>query len=239
MLHWDAVPDAAWYHLVISRDDQLTNRVMELDVYNTTWMNTSALPDSTAGSAYYWEVVPCSLAGCGGLAQSEHAFNKLSNPVVLKEVTATANDVTLSWQDYLASLSSATPDGTALPAPARTEAETYRVQTSTSPQFTTLLDNLVVDQTTFTSYTNTYPEGPIYWHVQAVDGSGNALAWSKTDTFTKSSPGPNQVLPVAGGVVDGSVTFSWDPQHYAATTGSERLAPRSPRIRWRGRPRPM
>ena len=221
VLHWDAIPDAAWYHLVISRDNQLTNRVLELDVYNTMWMNTSTLPDSTAGTAYYWEVVPCTLAGCGGLAEPTHAFNKLSSPVVLNEVTAAANDVTLSWQDYLAGLATAKTDQTALATPARTEAETYRVQTSTSPQFTSLLDNLVVDQTTFTSFSTTYPEGPIYWRVQALDGSGNALAWSETGSFTKSSPGPNQVSPAAGDVVDGSVTFSWDPQHYAATYNLE------------------
>ena len=47
---------------------------------------------------------------------------------------------------------------------------------------------MVVDQTTYTAYAMTYPEGPLYWRVQAVDGPDNSLTWSSPRSFTKRSP---------------------------------------------------
>ena len=79
------------------------------------------------------------------------------------------NDVTLSWDDYLATEQSpaAQAADTVLSTPATTGPRNYRVQTSTDPNFQTLIDDIFVDQTTYTSFDNTYPEGPIYWRVQA------------------------------------------------------------------------
>ena len=64
----------------------------------------------------------------------------------------------------------------------------------------TCIETTEVDQTTFTSFDTTYPEGPVYWRVQAVDGSGNGLDWSDTGVFDKKSPAP--VLAVAGRTAD-------------------------------------
>ena len=55
-----------------------------------------------------------------------------------------------------------------------------------------------VDQTTFTSFGDTYPEGPICWRVQAVDGSGNPLPGATPRSFLKKSPVPPLQLPAEG-----------------------------------------
>ena len=39
-------------------------------------------------------------------------------------------------------------------------------------------------------FNKTYPEGKLYWRVQAVDGAGNGLAWTDPWSFTKASAKP-------------------------------------------------
>ena len=132
------------------------------------------------------------------------------------------NDVRLSWDDFLDSEQSASTADTVLhDSAATTEASYYRVQTSTDPNFQSLIDNSVVDQTTFTSPGNTYPEGPVYWRVQAVDGDDNSLAWSDMGTFTKSTPPPTLVSPTVGGTQSDSQAFSWQAQPFARTYSLE------------------
>ena len=45
------------------------------------------------------------------------------------------------------------------------------VQVSDLADFSNLLDNKVVDQRSYTPYDRTYPEQPLFWRVQAIDGS--------------------------------------------------------------------
>src|SRR5262249_28084011 len=153
-------------------------------------------PDSQAGSAYYWTVVPCtSLNVCAPVDHASHAFNKQSTQVVLTSPVTTdannpvvqSNDITFTWQDLLATEASASTTDTALTPPARSEAWQYRIQVSQTPDFTQVIDDWTVDQTTYTSYTTTYPEGTLYWRVRAIDASGNNLSWSATGSFRKAS----------------------------------------------------
>jgi hypothetical protein len=215
VLSWDADPNASFYKLYISFDGEMTNLFdpghMPISVYGTMWADTDALPDSQAGSAYYWEAVPCRANGaCAPLAHAGLAFNKLSNQVVLHPA------------DFLDTEQSADTAGTVLKnSAATTEALYYRVQTSIDPNFQSLIDNLTVDQTTFTSFLNTYPEGPVYWRVQAYDGAINPLAWSATGTFTKSSPSPSLTTPQPGASQSGTQAFAWDAQKFAKTYNLE------------------
>ena len=60
VLSWDAQPNAGGYLVYLSYDNQLTNLVRPaFRVSTNTWMSTTALPDSQAGTAYYWAAVPC------------------------------------------------------------------------------------------------------------------------------------------------------------------------------------
>ena len=49
----------------------------------------AALPDSQAGTAYYYRVVPCSYQKCEALTHAEHSFDKLSRQAVLNPVQHT------------------------------------------------------------------------------------------------------------------------------------------------------
>ncbi len=129
------------------------------------------------------------------------------------------DDVTLTWEDYLLTNTNAAQGSSAVATKATTEANRYRVQVSTVPNFQTLLDNVLVDQRQFTSFGNTYPEGNVYWRVQATDGSGNALTWSPTRVFLKKSPVPTLLEPTTTDpeTVPGYTAFTWNPLDYAAS----------------------
>ena len=229
VLGWDASPDAGYYRLYLSRDPELTNLVMPpVEVHSTMWASPETLPDSQAGSAYFWDVVPCTSGVCSPPTHAAHAFNKLSNKVTLvtpgvavgtpqSPRPVRSDDITLDWDDYLATEGVAAQGTSALRTPARTEARFYRVQTATDPAFANLLEQADVDQTSFTSFANTYPEGPIYWRVQAFDGTDNPLPWSDVKTFQKESPRPTLVFPSTDEVVRGQQRFSWSSLPFAAS----------------------
>jgi hypothetical protein len=232
VLRWDPDPDVGFYKMYLTYDG-INNAVPNLFgfvVQNTMTIDPSALPDSQAGSAYYWTVVPCTSPNvCAPIDHAAHAFNKQSNQVVLTSPVTTdaqhpatvSNDVTLSWQDLLVTEANAATTNTALTPPARTEAQQYRVQVSQTPDFTQVIDQAVVDQTTYTSYGTTYPEGTLYWRVQAIDATGNNLNWSAPASFQKASPAPTLTYPVtkAGQMpeVNGTNPFTWTPLPFAAT----------------------
>jgi len=227
VLRWDPATGAAYYKVLISHDVNLTNPVISpvLVRGNNMWMDTDALADADALTAYYWEVVPCNAVDvCASPTPASHQFNKqglrvtLTSPGVLNGPSVVPptvpNTITFSWQDYLTTLQADDGSNSSLSTPSRTEARQYRIQVSGTADFTSLLDDKVVDQTTYTPYDRTYPEQQLYWRVQAVDGSGNALPWSDVWTVTKSSPAPTLN---SASTFSGSIALRWDPLAYART----------------------
>ena len=224
VLKWASQPDAGVFKVYLARDEEMTNIVAGYPVTTETNQFTpnEALIDSPAGSAFYWFVQPCkSSVGCAPLAHADHAFNKISNPVeplLPLDNASPENDVTFTWRDYLATNLATTAghtDDTGVNS--RIEARQYRIQIATDPVFQTIIETAVIDQTTFTSYINTYPEGTIYWRVQAIDGSQNPLAWSATRSFLKASPKPTLVGPLNRANVSGSQPFRWRPLYFAGS----------------------
>ena len=55
---------------------------------------------------------------------------------------------------------------------------TYRIQVAQSATITdaNAIDDQTVDQTTYTAFTDLYPEGDLWWRVQAIDAAGNRLS---------------------------------------------------------------
>ena len=74
------------------------------------------------------------------------------------------------------------------------------------------IDDKIVDQATYTAYDRTYPEGTLYWRVQAIDGEGNGLTWSPARTLTKSSPAPVLSAPVDDEQTDGAQGLPLEPR---------------------------
>lgn len=223
-LTWETVDGAGYYEVHISADDAFTN---ELKIFETEFTSMSireSLLDSQAGQAYYWFVRPCKKSGSCGPFDSTvfgnaFAFQKASVGVEgllpvdadgLPLVDETfADQVTFTWTDYLATNGAQTP-------PIDQEARQYFIQVSTAFDFATTLDSATVDQTTYTPYNKTYPEGPIYWRVRAIDGSSNSLTWSSVGSLTKASAALTPTAPDADETVTGVPFFQWDPQAFAA-----------------------
>jgi hypothetical protein len=223
-LTWPAVDLAGGYIVYVANDADFTNEYREYWTIFPTLTPRESYVDNQAGQAYYWFVRPCisgSLSPCGPYNSSVHplayAFQKKSAPIERltpdpNDTVTFANEVTFSWRDYLAT-------NGALDTPATQESRWYRVQVASAADFAaaSILDDEFVDETKFTSWRKTYPEGPIYWRVQAIDGTGNALTFSAagSGTLTKNSPAVTLDLPANGATSSGVPFFKWNAQAFA------------------------
>ncbi|MFA9432535.1 Ig-like domain-containing protein [Egicoccus sp. AB-alg2] len=233
-LTWEAVPNAGGYWVYVATDRDFTTNYRTYWTTYTTLTPRESFKDNQAGQAYYWFVRACTQGGtspCGRFDSGVHpkagAFQKHSSAI---ETTAPAHDgaavpdlVTFNWRSFLDTNGDRADAGT--PRAATQEARQYRIQVSTAADFKTVLDAQVVDQTTYTPAKMTYPEGPLYWRVQAIDNSGNDLTFSDCDAGTagqqpclvrKESPRVAPVAPANGATVRGMPSLSWKPQAYAA-----------------------
>ena len=119
VLDWQPHPDIAFYMVYVSRDRNFQNMVYGSysdsttlpTTVNTRWTKTATLPESQAGTAYYWYIRPCKAAGvcAADPLLANHAFEKRSAAITTLPVSETANDITFAWQDYLATNQAAAP----------------------------------------------------------------------------------------------------------------------------------
>ncbi|HVF54026.1 MAG TPA: hypothetical protein VNC78_10560 [Actinomycetota bacterium] len=219
-LRWNHLPQAVRYEVAIALDPNFTNVVQDISTPFNSYTPPESLLDNQAGESYYWFVRACNdhaLTRCGKydntVFHKAQSFRKRSPAVELvspADAATVENQVTFTWRDYLATNQSANPPGT-------DEAATYKIEVSTVADFATILDSAIVDQTTYTASGTTYPEGPLYWRVQAIDASGNSLTFSETRRLTKSSPRVVLAFPADKATVSGLPYFAWSPQPYANT----------------------
>ncbi|HEY3414852.1 MAG TPA: Ig-like domain-containing protein [Armatimonadota bacterium] len=211
---WNAIPGATGYLVTVSLDPNFTNTYRRYTTPYNRLAPRDSWRDNQASQAYYWNVTP--LGGAIELDPTNRSvFQKRTegvhrtSPANAAEV---ANDFTMSWEDYLKTNQSLTP---AIPQ----EARKYQIQTSTVSDFASTLESRVVNTPFYTPSGVTYPEGPVYWRVQAVDGSENLLTVSLAGGgfVTKKSGSPVQKQPADGGQVLGVPTLQWNPQPYAAS----------------------
>lgn len=229
VLRWGASSDAGYYKIHVYKDREMTNRAFPtVTVTNTHWTPTVPLQDSQAGSAYFWHVQPCTSEGhCAPLAHAAHAFNKESLGVRLEspaDNAVLADDIKFSWRDFLDTQDEQTAEElgeSAIDVPARVEARWYQVQVSADSNFQSLLEDVKVDQMSFTSFDTTYPEGPLYWRVRAIQGYDSLgdevrLRWSAPRTFLKRSGSPEGLNPASPGA-DSGAPLQWEPMPFAAS----------------------
>lgn len=237
VLDWDPVPGAAFYMVYLANDRELTNRIFTAaSTTNTRWTPTSnmakeALADNQAGQSYYWIIRPCKAPNaCSPDPVSTHAsatnaFRKVSpeingmtavhHPDGDPDSNTQADDITFEWEDYLV-----TNDGTpSLPvaSPSHQTAQKYRIEISQSSTFATTVDAKEVDQSTYTPFDGTLPEGALYWRVQAIDAEGNHLNWGDTREVTKASGTVELSSPFDDVHVGGDTAFRWQPKDFAAS----------------------
>ena len=244
---WDPVPSASVYMLYLSEDGNFTNMVEPLTeipaTTNTRWAPTlssfrAALPESQAGDAYYWFVRPCrtvTICAASPVSQVGRATNKFRkrSPAVVgngpgvvvttpqspaaPEVSTT--EITFDWADYFDTNRAFTWSATGEKSPQA--GMQYRIQVNDSPTFSMTssqnIDDILVDQSTYTAFSELYPEAQLYWRVQAIDAEGNGLSWSDTRTFVKKSPAVQLTLPADGSSGSGARAFEWQAQPFAGS----------------------
>ncbi|MBI2705068.1 MAG: fibronectin type III domain-containing protein [Actinobacteria bacterium] len=229
---WNRWPGAGGYQVIQAADPNFTNIIRTYSTNFTRLTPLDSYAETQAGQATYWFVKPCygtPPIHCGPGPElfpppnnpPINAFRKASYPVTLlspPDLSTRADQITFTWQDYLTTNTTppcSQPDPPTLICP-KQEAQTYRFQASQQADFSVLIDNVTVDQTTYTPYTATYPEGPIYWRVAAIDGSGNQLQWSIARLVNKVSPTVTLTAPSPAQSLTELPTFRWDPQDFAA-----------------------
>jgi len=238
ILDWEPVPGASFYRIHVSRDADFSTGALDATppaTTNTRWTPNMtyplpALDDSDVNQAYHWFIQPCKTATrCGPdptstINPAKSAFRKSSptlqlvspvsdNPLSLGD-DITTTEVTFDWTDYYDTNVSTTylPTGET----SNQSAMRYQVQVDTQPNFAApLVDEALVDQSTYTAADRLYPEGPLYWRVQAIDVANNQLGWSATRTVVKRSIEPVLTSPVNGVHVSGGTPFQWAAQSYA------------------------
>ncbi len=233
---WTPEPNAGAYLVYVAKDVNFTNIYREYETGQTSLTPRESWLDSQAGESYYWFVRPCvdwQAQHCGpgpdtnaGLDDSS-AYRKSSpaenglttttaaNPPVA--ATTIPNQVTFNWADYMTTSQASPYPVTGMNSTRVTqEAKQYTIQVSTASDFSNIIDTRTVDQTQYTPWTETYPEGPLYWRVQALDGSGNPLTMSATGTVVKASPPIALTSPANAATVTGVPYFTWAPQTWAA-----------------------
>lgn len=218
LMRWEPVEWAAFYRVRVALDADFTNVKWIYTTTQTVLRPNEALPDNQAGQSYHWFVQPCrTITICGqfnsDVFPTARAFRKASRPITLlspADGASVPDVVTFSWQ---------APSGLwdADDANDDLEARHYRIQVATDAGFSSIFDEALVDQTTYTPYAKTYPEGPLYWRVQAVDGTGNLLTFSSSRVVTKRSPLIEVTSPSNGDAANGLPVIQWEPQPFAAS----------------------
>ena len=177
---WKPISGYQSYYVVVATDATFQN------VIDYAWTQTPAYAPRTGNqvvdypdATYYWAVLPAqSFTGTGVVARPDHApaetFQKQSAAPAL---TAPANAASIStWPVF-----QWTPvDG----------AYAYHIQVATDANFSNLVDNQTVDETSYTA-ASTYPAGQkLYWRVQAegeAPGTPVGLAWSSRRQLHKDA----------------------------------------------------
>lgn len=237
VLSWDHQPGMSFYAVYVSQDANFTNLTETTRIpatsntrYAFTFANQRpALPDNQSGVPYYWFIRPCKAVGeCGpdpvsaATSLAENAFLKSSPKVDLVSPAGGAdpvatNEVTFDWHDYFAT-NEATPWQT---EKSPQSAQWYRIQVDNDEAFAApYVDDITVDQSTYTAFTKLYPEGTLWWRVAAIDGAGNELNWSERRSFTKRSPTVTGLAPSGTENVDvkvpGTTPFVWKAAPFAS-----------------------
>ncbi|RYB95503.1 hypothetical protein EUA93_14830 [Nocardioides oleivorans] len=234
VLDWDPTPGAGGYQVYVAEDADFTNLVYDgVQTINSRFTphsnsGPSQLPDNESGPAYYWYVRPCAMvmptrncgpAPSGTLDAGTGAFRKISPKVQLQSPANNAtfaDQVTFTWADYNTTNQSTAPIYGGTRPPYQT-ANRYRIQVAQSATITdsNKIDEQEVDQATYTAFGRTYPEGDLWWRVQAIDDAGNRLAWSDTRRLLKATPASkldatSTAAPAFDSHIDaGTTLFRW------------------------------
>ncbi|HOU14743.1 MAG TPA: hypothetical protein PKZ84_16680 [Anaerolineae bacterium] len=206
---WDAVEGAGNYQFESATNPEFSQNLVSQDVNHESYTPPTAYVPGT----YYWRV---------------RAENSLTpaylgkwSPISILVVTlpqtslveppmggAVHRTPTFRWNASLLPGNATTIGWTAVK---------YRLQVANNPNFTSPIENIVLDTITWTP-TKSFPDGTYYWRVAVVDANSKEGPFSSVAMFTKQYPVPTLVSPLPGTGVDADFpTFVWQPVNGAAS----------------------
>jgi hypothetical protein len=212
---WDEVAGAESYYVLVARDPNFTTIVdyayTRIPAYAPRRSPTQSIGYADETTLYYWAVLPADFDDGTGvysdpLANNARSFTKQSAPPTLESPI----------DDEAVNTPATVFQWSAVPGARR-----YRVQVAQSPTFSTPIDDVVTDSTSYTSNT-TYPSDTVlYWRVRADAENSTStivgLTWSTPGTFTKQLPAPvldpdnpttGSLLPtIRWSTVEGAVSY--------------------------------
>ncbi len=163
-------------------------------------------------------------------------------------VSTFSDTPTFCWNESSTAPYTSGDDGSGTNQQGDVGAMSYHIQVASTPDFSNLIDEAWVDQASYTPYEwpmqsnggyspqstgaptwrpnyRTYPDGPIYWRVQAVDATGNSLTYG-TYGVIESNDRPEPVMkdtaavtldgPGQGTDVGSTPSLSWESKPFAA-----------------------
>lgn len=220
-LSWDPVPSANSYIVETSADPTFsTDYHGYLTAYNA-FAPRPSFHDNQAGRSYYWRVESCWMdfdtadIECGNMSPTVN-FHKVSPSLPLAAAGAasttghnglyvtTDNNQTLNtavkqvrgqqmtfhWDDLLQYTQQ-------VGIQSKQDAKEYRLEYTTTGDWLTAT-TVTVDGTHWTNLDSPLPDGGYYWRVAPVDGSGNLLSWSATQTVVKGTIAPTVTIGETG-----------------------------------------
>jgi hypothetical protein len=183
-LTWKKIPDGIpTYHIQVAYDTLFTQMVHQDSTLTTTTLLIQNLAKSTK---FFWRVAAFNKNGKSHWSEvrtftTQMAIPPPPNPLAPASGTTINNDtVTLLW--------SSTPG-----------ASMYRIQLSSSPQFTSIA---IYDSSYTTAYFATFIELGItyYWRIQSVNSSGTS-SWSTNIRSLLTLPkAPTLISPINGNI---------------------------------------
>lgn len=217
-LTWTPVSGANSYVVETSADSTFTTDYRGYIVTNNAFSPRESFLDNQAGRSYYWRVRACTTdfannaPVCAGNS-APSTFHKASPALPLtsggnfsltglyvttdnNQTVSTAvkqvhgQQMTFHWDDLLRYTQQAGIQSSQ-------EAKQYRLEYTTTGDWlnATTVD---VDATHWTKQDGPLADGGYYWRVAPIDGSGNLMAWSATQTVVKGSVAPTVSLTDPG-----------------------------------------
>ncbi len=206
---WDAVEGAGNYQFESATNPEFSQNRVSLDVNHESYTPLTAYAPGT----YYWRVrAENSLtpAYTGKWSPSSTLVITLPQTSLVEPPMGGAvhRTPTFKWNAFL------------LPGDATTigwTAAKYRLQVANNPNFTSPIENFVLDTITWTPI-KSFPDGTYYWRVAVVDANGQEGPFSSVAMFTKQYPVPTLVSPLTGAAAKTAFpTFIWQPVNGAAS----------------------
>jgi hypothetical protein len=220
-IRWSEVAGATNYRVTFALDAAMSNvqhaiftPALEMTVPGN-WADASAL------TSYYYTVQACA-ATCGPTTATPASFSKVTPRLTVGSAPPVTGEFRFTWNSYAAALAAATGQA------ATSDAFAYHVQVASAdhPSYDQLVDEQLVDQT-FYAPQKAYADGEYVWRVQPVDGAGNKLPWSTSQSFTRDATPPKavSVAPSSNVGVTQAVKVTFSEPVTGVTASSLGLSP--------------